>query len=65
MLEKVNRDIEMNGGVFLCTKEGYYQLSAGIGTSYGDLIGVYLTVNSRHKIYARYLQFLKSITYGP
>ena len=47
----------MNAGIFLCMKEGYYQFSAGIGVAAGmeanAYIGVYLSVNSRHKTYAR------------
>ena len=50
---KVQKDIQMNSGVFLCTKEGWYQFSAGVGALDG-WIGVYLTVNGNHKTYARY-----------
>merc|ERR1712131_310338 len=49
-IKKVNEDVEINGGIFLCMKEGWYQFSAGIGAYV--FIGVYFTVNSRHKSYA-------------
>ena len=43
----------MNSGVFLCTKKGWYQFTAGIGAMDSKKIGVYLTVNGDHKTYAR------------
>ena len=61
--EKVQKGIQMNSGVFLCTKEGWYQFSAGIGASYAKMIGVYLTVNGNRKTYARYSRLKINIVF--
>ena len=48
----MNTNSELNGGIFLCTKPGYYQFSAGIGSA--GYVGVWFKINSRGKVYARY-----------
>ena len=55
LYSKVNKDSEVNGGVFLCMKAGYYEFSAGIGSS--EYVETWIMVNSRGQAYARYLMW--------
>ena len=54
----MNQNADINGGIFLCIKAGYYQFAAGIGSA--EFIGVSLKVNSKFKTYARYLMVFTS-----
>ena len=51
---EINVDVIMNGGVFLCTKPGFYQFSAALTpASDNKQMGVWIVHNSREKVYAQ------------
>ena len=53
-IEKLNVDVVMNGGVFLCMKPGYYQFSAGLSAAHDkNSIGLWIVHNSREQVYVQ------------
>ena len=51
---QINVDVTMNGGVFLCTRPGFYQFSAALAAAAQNKeIGMWIVHNSREKVYAQ------------